>query len=363
MPAAAEAVLLRAAHLRQAAAFTRVAGLELPAWYGDDETAAVAREYAAARDEAALFDWAERGLLAVSGALRQKFLHAIVSHDILGRAAGQGCLAALMDVKGHLQALFRALVTADRVLLELPRERLASVEATLQHYRVAAPVRFDAPPAAVLGLVGPRARDVFARLGWSVPDLAAAEDHVEGTLAGHGVRLVRASDLPGDGFALHVSPDGAEAVWDALVGAGAPTLGRQALDALRIEHGVPWYGPDVSDDNLLHETGLVARVHSPTKGCYVGQEVIARLEARGGHVNKALRGLRLEAPATPGDAIVAEGREVGRVTTAAVSPRLGPIAMGYVHRDHFAAGTPVSVAGHAARVATLPLEVRPREEA
>ena len=97
----------------------------------------------------------------------------------------------------------------------------------------------------------------------------------------------------------------------------------------------------MTEDNLLHETGLIGVLHSSAKGCYVGQEVIARLEGRGGNVNKALRGLRLGAPARPGTALTADGKDVGWLTTCALSPRLGPIAMGYVHRSHFAPGSEV----------------------
>ena len=134
--------------------------------------------------------------------------------------------------------------------------------------------------------------------------------------------------------------------------AGARPAGRDAIDALRVEALRPWYGSDVTEENLLHETGLVGERHSPAKGCYVGQEVVARLEARGGNVNKALRGLRLSEPAEDGAVVSAEGREVGRVTTAAVSPRLGPIALAYVHRGHFAQGTAVLVDGAPATVVT-----------
>lgn len=357
MTPTAAAAPLRAVHERQGAVFTAAAGFEFPAWYGSDPVASVAAEYAAARDGAALVDLCERACLDVTGALRQKFLHNLVSQDVQGRAPGQGCQAALMDVKGHVQALFRVLVMPDCVRLELPRQRLADVEATLLHYRVAAPVRFAARPVSVLGLSGPRALGVLARAGWSAPALGA-EDHATGVVAGHDARLVRASELPGDGYVLHAAPEAAGALWDALVAAGARPLGRHALDALRIEQGQPWYGFDVDTDNLLHETGQVARYHCSTKGCYVGQEVIARLEARGGNVNKALRGLRLEAAAAPGDVITAEDQEVGRVTSAAVSPRLGPLAMGYVHRNHYAPGTRVAVAGRPATVTSLPLEPR-----
>jgi folate-binding protein YgfZ len=133
-------------------------------------------------------------------------------------------------------------------------------------------------------------------------------------------------------------------------------IGRETLDVLRIEDGRPWYGPDITEDNLLHETGLIGEYHSPTKGCYVGQEVIARLDARGGNVNKVLRGLRLSAPARAGSPVTFEGKDLGRVTTAGLSPRLGPVAMGYVHRSRFDPGTPVEVDGAAATVVTLPFE-------
>ena len=96
-------------------------------------------------------------------------------------------------------------------------------------------------------------------------------------------------------------------MWEALRAAGARPVGLDALDARRVEALRPWYGSDVTEENLLHETGLVAECHSPAKGCYVGQEVVARLEARGGNVNKALRGLRLSAPAAAGAAVTRRG--------------------------------------------------------
>ena len=132
------------------------------------------------------------------------------------------------------------------------------------------------------------------------------------------------------------------------------------LDTLRVEDGRPWYGPDVREENLLHETGLVAEYHSPAKGCYVGQEVMARLDARGGNVNKLLRGLRLEAPAAAGDVVTAAGKDVGHVTTAGTSPALGAIAMGYVHRSAAEPGTALEAGGVRATVARLPLRDAPK---
>jgi tRNA-modifying protein YgfZ len=311
--------------------------------------------YDAARGGAAVALLGDRGVLAVTGPDRKKLLHGILSNDILGREAGQGCLAALMDVKGRLLTLMRVVVVQDAVLLEMPLDRLDAVEAILNHYKVAAPVRMAPRPTAVVVLVGPRASAVLEAAGVPEPeDLPGA--HASGSAAGAEVLVARAADMPGGGMVLHVAPEAAEVVLAALQDAGASSIDRATLDVLRIEDGVPWYGPDVTEENLLHETGQLALYHSPTKGCYVGQEVVARLEGRGGNVNKRLRGLRL-AGAVPAGAPVTDdhGGEVGRVTTSGVSPRLGAIALAYLHRGHADAGTAVTVEGSSATVSDLPL--------
>jgi len=310
-------------------------------------------EYAAAREGAALVDLRDRGVLAVTGALRQKFLHGLLSNDVSGLLPGQGRRAALMEAKGHLLALVRVLVGQTEVWVEVSGDRRALVEEKLAFYRVATPVRFEARPVEVVGLLGPRAREVLAETGCAIPELDP-EAHAAGAVAGHAVLIARAGDMPADGYVLHAESAAAAAAAAALQSAGAVPIGRETLDVLRVEDGRPWYGPDVTEDNLLHETGLVREYHSPAKGCYVGQEVIARLEARGGKVSRALRGLRLSAPAGAGSAVTSEGREVGRVTTAGRSPRLGPIAMAYVHRSRFDPGTRVEVNGAAATVFSLP---------
>ncbi len=310
---------------------------------------AAASEYRAARDGAAVVDLSERGVLEVTGPQRQRFLQGMLSNEVASRRPGEGCRAALLTAKGAVQALLRVLVEPSSIVLETDIDRLEPVVRTFEHHRVAAPVRFASPPTAVLALLGPRTAEVALAVG-APPPPEPPESHVRAMLAGSPVRLVRAGDLPGRGLLWHVPSDGVGAAFEALRSAGATPIGREALDVLRIEASKPWWGTDVSDANLLHETGLVAECHSPSKGCYLGQEIIARLEGRGGHVNKALRTLKLAAPAHPGDTIQADGREVGRISTAAVSPRFGPIALGYVHRSHFAPGTALEVAGAPATV-------------
>lgn len=305
--------------------------------------------YRPARDACALADLQDRAVLAATGPKRQPFLHGMLSNDVAALTPGRGCLSSLMDAKGHLLCFFRILMTPDALLLEMPAERLDFVTRTLEHYRVAAPVRFAARPLAILGVLGPQAPAALRAAGVEeVP--TDREAHVTATVAGHEVRVARAGDLPADGYVLYAPPEAASDLRAAL---GAPELDKATLDVLRIEDGRPWYGPDVTDEHLLFETGLVREYHVP-KGCYVGQEVVARLEARGGNVNKLLRGLTLGEPAAAGALVRADGQDVGRVTTAGVSPRLGPIAMAYVHRKAFDPGTAVEVDGRPATVAALP---------
>jgi folate-binding protein YgfZ len=336
---------LHDAHVAAGARFGERRGQPVAVSYGDP-----GGEYAAAREKAALADLPQRAVLEVSGPSRLQFLQGMLSNDV-GRPPGQGCRAALMEARGAVQALLRVLVEKDVVFLETDFDRIGLVQRTLERHRVAAPVRFAALPTAVLTLLGPAAAEVLRAAGAAAPP-TEPEAHGAATIGGLAVRVARTGDVPGGGLVLHVDPERAADVWQALLAAGARPVGLDVLDTLRVEGLRPWWGDDVTEENLLHETGLVAECASFTKGCYVGQEIVARLEARGGNVNKALRGLRLSAPAAPGARVGASGRDIGRVTTATVSPRLGPVALAYVHRDHFAAGTVVEVGGAPATVVT-----------
>lgn len=339
----AEQLPLHAMHAAAGAAFAERAGRRIVASYGDP-----AAEYEAALEGAGLIDLAERDVLVVSGPKRQSFLQGMLSNDVEGCQAGQGCRAALMTAKGGLRYLLRVLVEKDVIRLETDADRRDSLRKALELYRVAAPVQFASEPRAVLGLLGMEAARILKDQAIEPP--VTPEGHARVELAGRELVLARAGDLPGGGFVLHVAPEDAQAVWEVLAGGGARPVGRDALDARRVEDLRPWYGFDITEANLLHETGLLPELHSSTKGCYIGQEVVARLEARGGKVNKALRRLRLSAPSAPGGVLLAGEKEVGRVSTAATSPRVGPIALAWVHRSHFDPGSELSVEGSPATV-------------
>jgi folate-binding protein YgfZ len=178
-------------------------------------------------------------------------------------------------------------------------------------------------------------------------------------VAGVAVRVQRASEVRGPGFVLHVPAARAAAVWDALVAAGARPCGMEALEGRRVEVGVPRVGVDMDGSTLALEVPVEDAI-SATKGCYLGQEVVARGTARG-HVNRRLVGLRIEGPAPPaGATLVRDGKEAGRLTSVARAFGTGGVvALGFVRREHWDSGTELLVRhGHAAtlaRVAPFPL--------
>ena len=302
--------------------------------------------------------WCRLGRLAlirVVGPNRVKFLHNLLSNDIAGLATGQSRLAALMSLKGQQVAWMRVSAEGDALVCELPIAVREIVVETFLHYKVGAPVRFEKLEAAAFGVFGARAAEKLNACGFTaVP--ADPDTFLTCPFRGGSVRIHRAPDLPAGGFSIHVEPAQLEGVTQALQSHIGVALTVETLDTLRVEEGLPWHGIDVTEENLLHETGQLNVYHSPSKGCYLGQEVVARLEGRGGNVNKKFLGLRCASAVAAGAEILAEDKVIGRVTTVGTSPTFGPIAMGYLHRSHAEPGTPVKVAGVPCTISNLPFE-------
>lgn len=292
-------------------------------------------------------------LIRVSGPQRVKFLHNLLSNDISGLAQGHTRLAALMNLKGHQIAWMRVMAEQDALICELTQETRDTVVDTFLHYKVGAPVRFEKVDAVIVGLFGALAEESLRRLGFENPPSEMDTFAALATPAG-AVRAARGRDLPAAGYVIHAEPAAADALKQQLHDALGHPLDPAVLETMRVEEGIPWHGVDVKEENLLHETGQLSLYHSPSKGCYLGQEVVARLEGRGGHVNRRLRGLKCASAAKAGDRILAGDKEVGEVTSAGLSPMFGPIAMGYVHRSQADNGTEVQLPGGTARVTELP---------
>jgi folate-binding protein YgfZ len=314
---------------------------ESPLDYGD-----VAAEYGAVRERVGVIDRADRGLIEATGRDRATFLHALLSNEIRALAPGQGCAATLLDVHGKVQVTLLVWVFDDRIVLVTPPGMAATAYEQLDKYLFAEKVVLEdvSSANALLLLAGPEAPMLVSRLAAAaLPETPWS--NVGAALAGVDVRLIRGAGETGEAEVWVMGPvDGATRLWDAVVAAGARPVGQSAVETLRIEAGTPRFGQDVDASVLLPEIPFDALV-SQTKGCYPGQEVVVRIRDRG-HVNRHLRGLVLDSAEVPerGAEVWAEGAAIGRITSAARSPALGrAIALGFVRRQHAAAGSRVEV--------------------
>src|SRR3984893_6393223 len=318
------------------------------------------REYQAARQGVALFDRSSLGKVSVTGRDRLAFLQGMLTNDVKALAPGQGAPAAFLDAHGKVTTLLVVYAAQDRVLIELPPQMTAKTLETLDHFLISEKAEFEAVDEAyaILSLQGPGARALLEGLTEATLDLAPYA-HVEVTIGGAPVGVINRADGPAPGFHFWVDAASAESFRAAVLAAGAVPGSADPLEVLRLEAGQPWFPQDVDPSVILPETRLESLV-SYTKGCYIGQETVARVKYRG-HVNRALSGLVVEGDRVPevGARVVVDGADVGRVTSAARSIALGrPIALGYVRREHFAPGTAVTIADAAGeqpgRVSGLP---------
>jgi folate-binding protein YgfZ len=258
-------------------------------------------------------DRSERGKLAVTGPEAKSFLQGLVSNDVESLTPGHGCYAAVLTPKGKMLGDLRVLDTGEELLLDCERVALQGIFNVLWRGRVGLDVEIDKRTLqmALLSVVGVRLAG------------PAEHDNVRTTVAGKPVVAVT-TDLGTDVFCW---ADDLEAVR-----AEFPPGDEAAFEVLRVEAGRPRYGLDLDDSVIPQEAGLNDRAVSFTKGCYVGQETVARLHYRG-KPNRHLRGLRLSAPAEPGAEIRLGEKVVGRLGSVVVSPRHGPIALALVRRE------------------------------
>lgn len=324
-------------------------GVVLPVQFGDPR-----REYAALVGAAAVLDLGFRTLVRATGPDRTSFLQGMLTCDVARLAPGRVGAGLLLTIQGRVTADVRVLATDDALLLDVDARARASFVEALKRLLVADDVELSEPPerATFLGVEGPAAVELLARLGIRVSD----GQHGEGRVAGVAVLAFAGSEVRGPGGVLIVPAAGAATVWDVLVGAGGVPCGMRALEARRVEVGVPRVGIDMDGSTLALELP-VERLISTTKGCYLGQEVVARGTARG-QVQRRLVGLCFaDAEPLPGAVLRHGGRDVGRVTSVARAHAAdAPIGLGFVRREHWAPGSELEVAtGGRARVADFPL--------
>ncbi len=314
-------------------------GMRLPEDYGDP-----AGEYGAVRSGVGLVDLSFRGLLQVTGSERLRWLNGQVTNDVARLQAGEGKPAAVLTAKGHILSDLAVYGLADSIWVDLPRQREETVRAAFNRHIIADDVTVEAAGArlAHLMLAGPAAAGLMAQAaGEAVADLPAWH-HREVRLGDVPGRVAASRWLQLPTYDVWIPVDAAGTVWEALrrLDIDARPVGMAALDVLRLEAGWPWYGVDFDEGHLLMEALTPAHV-SFTKGCYVGQEVVIRVEHQG-HVNRRLCGLVVVGATAPpsGADILADDKKVGSVTSAGPSPALGRvIALGFIRRECSEAGT------------------------
>jgi tRNA-modifying protein YgfZ len=283
-------------------------------------------QYRALKESAGVVDRSSRAKLLIRGADAPEFLQGQLTNDIEALEPDTGCYAALLDRKGHMQADMRVLrLSTGDLWLDTEPEVAGTVERHLRMYSVGREVEIEDASSdwAIVSVIGPGAAE-------SAGSPPVAPEHAQRYYQRDGVEILAvATDL---GLDLIVRADQADPMRELLAGSEAVDVSEGAAEILRVESGRPRFGREMTTATIPQEAGIDERAVSFTKGCYIGQETVARLHYRG-KPNRHLRGLRLEGPAADGDAIALGEREVGQVGTAVLSPAHGPIALAVIRRE------------------------------
>jgi folate-binding protein YgfZ len=316
-------------------------------------------DYRHIREDAAIGAIAPRHQIAVAGPDRATYLQGLLTNDIPSLSAGTGCYSAWLTPQGRMLTDMHVLESGGMILLDVPAETTEATRERLEQFIFTENVQVESLAERLTGvwIHGPKAPSVLERVLGDTVGLSAWPDyhHTQSEFRGQPVSVARIDQLGVPGFCVYVERAREQDLVAALTDAGARVVSAEAIEAARVEAGYPVFGIDMTDETIPLEAGIEDRAISLTKGCYVGQEVIIRVLHRGhGRVVRKLVGLRIEGPVPQrGARLFAGDRDVGFVTSAAESPRLGAIALGYVHRDFLAAGTTVDAATGAARTPAI----------
>jgi tRNA-modifying protein YgfZ len=296
------------------------------------DTDRLGAEHGALRETCGLLDRSERGKLALSGPGAVEFLNGQITNELDGLQSGEGRYAAFLTHKGKMLGDLRILAVGtpgeppSELLLDTERVALQALFDMIRRFKVGYDVELHKRTIerGLLSLIGPDAEGVAAVA--ALP----AEEHANTPIEFDGIAVLAIrTDL---GIDLLCDSAETERLRDALLARGTTAVSEQAAECARIESGRPRYGLDIDETTIPQEAGLNERAVSFTKGCYVGQETVARLHWKG-KPNRHLRGLRLSSPATTGEELRLGERVVGHVGSVAISPEHGPIALALVRRE------------------------------
>lgn len=325
-------------------------------------SAALDTEIDALLDGAGLADLSARTQIEVSGTDRASFLHNLSTNEIRKLKPGGGCEAFFCDPRGHIQSHAYIYCREQSLVIDSVPGAANVLLPHLDRYLIREDVQLTDRSGewCKLLLAGPRSSELLTRLpGVDPAALAGRVATTEASVANVDVQLRRFDFAGPDSYVVVSARADRDAIWKALTTAGAAPCGDQAIEVMRIAAGSPLFGVDITSRNLPQEVSRDDRTISFVKGCYLGQETVARIDALG-HVNRLLCGLRFsfagsgDLPAAAGMALTVAGQSVGEITSAARSTRLGQVGLGYVRREHAAPGSRLNSPAGAVEVATLP---------
>ncbi|HSN05568.1 MAG TPA: aminomethyltransferase family protein [Nitrospira sp.] len=338
---------LHAHHVQLGATFEEVTGWEMPAHYGDWRA-----EYQAVRQAVGLADLSHRGKVRVTGDDRVKWLQSVISTDILPLQPGPGRYSSFLTHKGKMLTYFRVYLQTDAVMLEDVGEIGDATHAALRKfllYGTKAKMENCAESWGLLLVSGPKAvQTVKTAFGVDCGDLKPV-NFVTAQIGGHQALVMRTEETGEVDLEILLPADGVVSAWNGLMEAGAQfgikPVGSQAREALRMEAGIPKAGSELNEEIVPPEAHLEGKAFSLNKGCYPGQEVVARMDTYG-NVRRHLVGLIVTGSVVPpkGAKLFSGDREVGWVSSATTSPHQnGVIAFGFPLRDFSAPNTALSI--------------------
>ena len=327
---------LHAAQAKAGAVFASFDGWYLPRAFGD-----WSREYAAAREGAAVVDRSNFGRLRITGADALDLLNRLSTNNLIDLGPGEGASTVLTTNKGRIIDLLLVARMGDELLVVTSPGAAEKVVEWIDLYTFGEDIAVQdvTEETALLSVVGPSAGDLLGSSVRSLGLYGACEIDIEGVL----VRAVRTDAFGTTGYYILAPASQAEEAWDALARMGAVPMGEDAAETLRVEQGVPRYGRELGEEFNPLEAELLSSI-SFDKGCYIGQEVVVRLNTYD-KVQKRLVGVALDSGEPEPEArLEVDGKEVGFLTSVVDSPLLGhPLALGYVRRGYSEAGQEVDV--------------------
>jgi folate-binding protein YgfZ len=327
-------------------------GAETPAGFGDTPA-----ELRGLLEGAAVFDMSWQAKLVFSGRDRVRWMNGMVTNNVRDLAPANGVYAFILTPQGHNRGDLVVYNRGDYLLATTDREQASNIAAVLQRYIIMDQVEIEdiSDKLSTIGIAGPKAREILTHAGIEVAQLQPAQV-IDAVWHDIGISVARSTHPQMDGYEVWLAPQNIRKLWDALITAGAVPAGSDALEMYRIARGVPRYGADLRERDLPQETGQQHAL-SFTKGCYIGQEIVERIRARGS-VHRTPIGFEIDgAPPQPGTKVRVNDKDVGEITSAARVPFPGgerTLALGYLRREVATPGATVQIGEQSATVRTLP---------